>query len=202
MARLDRGPVSARRAARIFRRLRCRALVLPIPGPRHRCSRGLIGVFPKVHLRCLLAVPVRASRRCCRCSSPRSRRRASALVMRACWARTLRHGRARVCGARGLRVPGSREPDCVRDRVARDGVWLENLGVSRERCAAVLPRPAISLVWRTGFIAIPIRFRAAASSCCRLPPSWRCVRVCCYSTSPRLSSIPLPRRIFCTRCFA
>ena len=35
-----------------------------------------------------------------------------------------------------------------------------------------------------------------------LAASWRCVRACCYSTSPRPNSISLPRKTSCMRCFA
>ncbi|MFR3877952.1 MAG: hypothetical protein ACLTYW_07170 [Collinsella sp.] len=53
-----------------------------------------------------------------------------ALANCACWARRRRHGCAGIGGARGLCVPGSREPDRVRNRVARDGVWPGKLGAS------------------------------------------------------------------------
>ena len=168
-----------------------------------RCSRGSIGSFPKERLRCLLAVPGRASRRCCRCSSPRSRRRASVLASCACWARTLptwMFARPRSAWATCFRIPRTRS--CAKPCGTRWRLAWKTWVCRAMRCAGVLPRLAISLGWRIGSTAIPIRFRVVASSCCRWRPSWRCVRACYCSTSLRPSWIPLPRRILCMRCFA
>ena len=121
----------------------------------------------------------------------------------ACWVRASpvwTSGRLRSAWAMCFRTPRTRSfaKACgTRWRL----VW-KTWACRATRYAAAWPRPAISLGWRTGSTAIPIRFRVAASSCCRLLPSWRCVRACCCSTSPRPNLIPLPRRIFCMRCFA
>ena len=80
------------------------------------------------------------------------------------------------------------------NQIVCETVWhemafgLENLGLARDEM-------------RRRVAAILTRFRVVANSCCRWRPLWRCARTCCCSTSPRLSSIPLPRRISCTRCF-
>ena len=91
------------------------------------------------------------------------------------------------------------------NQIVCETVWhemafgLENLGLARDE----MRRRVAETSYFFGLEDWLHRdsFRVAASSCCRLPPSWRCVRVCCYSTSPRLSLIRLRRRISCTRCF-
>ena len=60
-----------------------------------------------------------------------------------------RHGCAGIGGARGLCVPGSREPDCVRDRVARDGVWPRESGCVARRDAPPCCRDQLFL-WSGG----------------------------------------------------
>ena len=108
-------------------------------------------MFPKGRLRCLSVVPGRASRHYSRCSSPRFLRRAAHAGRKRC-----RHGRSRVRGARGLCVSGPREPDCVRNRVARDGVWPGKLRHVARRDAPSRGRDQLFL-WGGGLA--PPRYR-------------------------------------------
>ena len=184
------------------RRLKCEACALPTPGPRCRCSMVSIGAFPRARLRCSLVVPGRVSRRCSRCLSPRLRRRVNALVSCACWARTLptwTFGRPRSAWAMCFRTPKTRL--CARPCGTRWRLAWKTWACRATRCAVAWPRPAISLGWRIGSTAIPTRFRADASSCCRWLPCWRCARACCCSMSPRPSWTPSPRKFLCMRCF-
>ena len=94
------------------------------------------------------------------------------------------------------------------NQIVCESVWhemafgLENLGMPRDEIRRRVAETSYFFGLETGSTAIPIRFRVAASSCCRLLPSWRCVRACCYSTSLRPNSISLPRKTSCMRCFA
>lgn len=52
MARFDRSSAAGVAYGSAAPAIEVRGLSFAIPGPRHRCSRDLIGVFPKVRLHC------------------------------------------------------------------------------------------------------------------------------------------------------
>ena len=80
MARFDRSSAAGVAYGSAAPAIEVRSLSFAYPDADAAVLEGLDWSVPKVHLRCLLAVPDRVSRRCCRCSSPRSLRRASALA--------------------------------------------------------------------------------------------------------------------------
>ena len=132
---------------------------------------------------------------------PRSRRRyALRRAARAGRARR-RHGCAGIGGARGLCVPGSREPDRVRNRVARDGVWPGKLGLARDEMRRRVAETSYFFGLEDWLHRDTDTLSGGRKQLLSLAAVLALRRACCCSTSPRLSLIRLRRRISCTRCF-
>ncbi|MFR7669467.1 MAG: ATP-binding cassette domain-containing protein [Collinsella sp.] len=120
---------------------------------------------------------------------------------RACWARTLPTWTCGHGGARGLCVSG---PE---NQIVCETVWhemafgLENLGLARDEMRRRVSETSYFFGLEDWLHRDTDTLSGGRKQLLSLAAVLALRRACCCSTSPRLSSIPLLRRISCTRCF-
>lgn len=93
------------------------------------------------------------------------------------------------------------------NQIVCETVWhemafgLENLGLARDEMRRRVAETSYFFGLEDWLHRDTDTLSGRCKHCCRWRLCWHCVHACYSSTSPRPNWTPLPRRVFCTRCF-